>query len=80
MVSAAGGNLQNLGSALRSANAAAASQTTAIAAPAADEVSSAISAALGTHAQEFQALSARAERRHGRIPPQRADRKRRRDL
>ncbi|SPM27254.1 PE family protein [Mycobacterium terramassiliense] len=64
MVSTASGNLQNLGSALRSANAAAASQTTAIAAPAADEVSSAISAALGAHAEEFQALSAKAAAFH----------------
>ncbi|ORW50301.1 hypothetical protein AWB90_07070 [Mycobacterium paraense] len=64
MVSAASGNLQNLGSALRSANAAAASQTTAIAAPAADEVSSAISAALGAHGQEFQAISAQAATFH----------------
>ncbi len=64
VVSAASGNLQNLGSTLRSANAAAAGQTTAIAAPAADEVSSAISAALGTHAQEFQALRARAAAFH----------------
>ncbi|MCW2661787.1 MAG: hypothetical protein JWP83_2939 [Mycobacterium sp.] len=46
IVSAVSGNLQNLGSALRNANAEAASQTTAIAAPAADEVSWAISAAL----------------------------------
>lgn len=64
MVSAASGNLQNLGSALRSANAAAASQTTAIMAPAADEVSSAISAVLGAHGQEFQAISAQAATFH----------------
>jgi PE family len=64
MVSAASGELQNLGCGLRSANAAAASQTTAIAAPAADEVSSSISAALGAHAQEFQAVSARAAAFH----------------
>lgn len=64
MVSTASGNLQNLGSALRSANAAAASQTTEIVAPAADEVSSAISAALGSHAQEFQAISAKAAAFH----------------
>jgi hypothetical protein len=46
IVSAVSGNLQNLCSAMRNANAEAASQTTAIAAPAADEVSWAISAAL----------------------------------
>jgi PE family len=50
IVSAARGNLQHLGSALRSANAAAASQTTAVAAPAADEVSAAITGLFGTHA------------------------------
>ncbi|MGA7054967.1 MAG: PE family protein [Mycobacterium sp.] len=60
IVVAASANLEDVGSALRSANAAAATQTTAIAAPAADEVSAAITALFGTHAQEFQALSARA--------------------
>jgi hypothetical protein len=60
----ASGNLQNLGAALRSANAAAASQTTAISAPAADEVSAAITSLLGTHAQEFQALSTKAAAFH----------------
>jgi hypothetical protein len=60
IVAAASGNLQNIGSALRGANAAAAAQTTAIAAPAADEVSAAITALFGTHAQEFQVLSAKA--------------------
>jgi PE family len=60
VVSVASGNLEKLGSALRTANTAAASQTTAIAAPAADEVSAAITALFGTHAQEFQALSAKA--------------------
>ncbi len=64
IVSAASGNLQNLGTALRDANATAASQTTAIAAPAADEVSSAISTLLGSHAQQFQALSAKAATFH----------------
>ncbi len=67
IVSAASGNLQNLGSALRSANAAAASQTTAVAAPAADEVSAAITGLFGTHAQEFQALSAKAATFHDEI-------------
>lgn len=60
----ASGNLQNLGAALRSANAAAASQTTAIAAPATDDVSTAITSLLGTHAQEFQALSTKAAAFH----------------
>jgi PE family len=65
IVTAASGNLQNIGSAVRTANAAAAALTTAIAAPAADEVSGAITALLGTHAQEFQALSAKAAAFHG---------------
>ncbi len=60
----ASGDLENLGSALRSVNAAAASQTTAIAAPAADEVSAAITALFGAHAQGFQALSAKAAAFH----------------
>jgi PE family len=64
IVAGASGELEDLGSALRSANAAAASQTTWIAAPAADEVSAAITALLGTHAQGFQALSAKAAAFH----------------
>ena len=60
IVSAASGDLQNIGSALRDANAAAAFRTTAIAAPAADEVSAAITGVFGAHAQEFQALSSKA--------------------
>ena len=63
-VVSASGNLESLGSALRSANAAAASQTSAIAAAAADEVSAAITALFGTHAQEFQTLSAEAAAFH----------------
>ncbi len=64
IVAGASGDLENLGSALRSANAAAATQTTSIAAPAADEVSAAITALFGTHAQGFQALSAEAAAFH----------------
>jgi hypothetical protein len=60
VVAEASGTLGKLGSALRSANAAAASRTTAIAAPAADEVSTAITAVFGAHAQQFQALNAKA--------------------
>ena len=63
-LAAASENLQNIGSALRSANGVAAAQTSAIAAPAADEVSAAITALLGTHAQEFQAASAQATAFH----------------
>lgn len=64
IVSAASENLQNLGSELRRASAAAASQTTAVAAPAADEVSAAITSVFGAHGQQFQALSARAAAFH----------------
>ncbi|ORB86924.1 hypothetical protein B1987_27710 [Mycobacterium kansasii] len=64
IVSAASGNLKNLSAALRNATAEAASRTTAFAAPAADEVSEAITALFGTHAQEFQALSAKAASFH----------------
>lgn len=64
LVSDASGNLQNLGSALREASAAAASQTTSVVAPGADEVSAAITALLGSHAQEFQAVNAQATAFH----------------
>ncbi|SPM26697.1 PE family protein [Mycobacterium terramassiliense] len=64
LVSAASGNLENLGAALRSATAAAAGQTTAIAPPAADEVSAAVTALFGMRGQEFQALSAKAATFH----------------
>lgn len=64
IVAGASGNLENLGSMLRSATASAASQTTAVLAPAADEVSAAITALFGSHAQQFQAVSAQAAAFH----------------
>jgi PE family len=64
IVAAASANLESLGSALRSANTVAARQTTAIAAPAADEVSAAVTSIFGAHAQEFQTLSAKAAAFH----------------
>jgi hypothetical protein len=64
IVSDASENLAGLGSALRSATATAATQTTSIAAPAADEVSTAITALFGSHAQGFQAASAKAAAFH----------------
>lgn len=64
IVAAASETLENSGSVLRSANAAAASQTSSIAAPAADEVSAAITALFGAHAQEFGVLSAKAAAFH----------------
>jgi hypothetical protein len=63
-VAAAAGNLQDIGAVVKNATGAAAAQTTAIAAPAADEVSAAITALFGTHAQEFQTVSARAASFH----------------
>ena len=64
IVADASGNLADLGSALRSANAAAATQTTSFAAPAADEISAAITALFGSHAAGFQAASAKAAAFH----------------
>jgi PE family len=63
-MAAASDNLANLGSALRNANAAAATQTTSIAAAAADEVSTAITALFGEHALEFQTLASQAATFH----------------
>ncbi len=64
IVAGASENLADLGSALRSATATAATQTTSIAAPAADEISAAITALFGTHAQGFHAASAKAAAFH----------------
>lgn len=64
VVGAASANIEQIGSALRAAHAAAAAQTTAIAAPAADEISQAITSFFGTAAQDYQALSARAAAFH----------------
>jgi triacylglycerol lipase len=63
-VAQAAGNLRNIGSAITSANEAAAGPTTGVLAPAADEVSEAIAALMGTHSQEFQAVSAQAATFH----------------
>jgi hypothetical protein len=64
LLTAASCNLENIGTSLRSAHAAAAAQTTAIVAPAADEVSEAITSLFGTAAQEYQALGAQAAAFH----------------
>ncbi|BBZ46805.1 PE family protein [Mycobacterium parmense] len=63
-VTDAAGNLAGIGTTLERAAAAAAGPTTGIAAPAADEVSVAISRVFGTYGQQFQALSARAAAFH----------------
>ena len=57
-VSSSAGDLDGIRSALSAANAAAEPPTTGIAPPAMDQVSAAITAALGTHALEYQAVSA----------------------
>ncbi|WP_142995513.1 PE family protein, partial [Mycobacterium persicum] len=58
LVDAAATELAGIGSAISNANAAAAFPTTAIAAAGADEVSAAIAALFGAHAQAYQAVSA----------------------
>ncbi len=63
-LTAAAGSLQNLGSTLRDASAAAAANTTAIAPLAADEVSAGITALFGASAKEFQAAGASAAAFH----------------
>jgi hypothetical protein len=64
MLATAAADAASIGSSLREAHTAAASQTTAIAAPAADEVSAGVTALFGAHAQEFQALSTKAAAFH----------------
>jgi hypothetical protein len=59
-VTAAAGDLADIGSALGEANAAAALPTTSVLAAAEDEVSTGIASMFGTYAQQFQALSAQA--------------------
>ncbi|OBJ56780.1 PE family protein [Mycobacterium asiaticum] len=63
-VTAASASLHDLGSALRASSTKALNQATAIAPPAADEISSAITALFGSHAEEFAAVSARASAFH----------------
>src|SRR6185437_10947843 len=64
LVGQAASDLAGIGSTLSSANAAAAGATTGVIAPAADEVSQAISSLFGAHARQYQALSARAATFH----------------
>ncbi len=58
-VAAAATDLANIGSAIGAANTAAVAPTTGVIAAGADEVSAAIAALFGPHAQAYQALSAR---------------------
>lgn len=64
LMTEASANLADMGSSLRAAHAAAVAQTTAVAAPGADEVSAAISSFFGTAGREFQALGAQAAAYH----------------
>ncbi len=81
-VTAAAGNLANIGTAVQEAATTASAPTTGIAAAAADEVSAAVSQLFGSFGQEFQAVSnqgrgvscrvrAAAERQRGGIPRRR---------
>lgn len=63
-VIAGASDLANLGLTISEANAAAAAPTTGVVAAAQDEVSTAIAALFGSHAQQFQALSAKAAAFH----------------
>ncbi len=59
--------LENIGTALGAANSAAAGPTTGLLAAGADEVSEAVAAVFDTHAQAYQAISARAAAFHARF-------------
>ncbi|WP_415823668.1 PE family protein, partial [Mycobacterium basiliense] len=63
-LAAAAADVAGIGSAIGAANAAAAGSTTAMLAAGADEVSAAIAALFGTHAQDYQAISAQLEEFH----------------
>ena len=64
MLTYAATHLVSIGSTISAANAAAAAQTTGMLAPAADEVSAAVTTLFSGHAQQFQALSAQAAAFH----------------
>ena len=63
----AAADLAGIGSAIEGANVAAAGPTTNLLAAAQDEVLTAIAALFGTHAREFQALSAQAAAFHNQF-------------
>ncbi|WP_142283680.1 PE family protein, partial [Mycobacterium gordonae] len=60
LISAAAGDLANVGSALQAAKAAASGSTTVVLAAGADEVSAAVSVLFGAYGQQYQALSTNA--------------------
>ena len=63
-VTAAASDLANIGSTISSANAAAATPTSAVLAAGGDEVSAAVAAVFGAHAQAYQAISTQAAAFH----------------
>ncbi|WP_257535258.1 PE family protein [Mycobacterium ulcerans] len=66
-VSEAAGSLARIGSLIETANSAAATQTTAVTAAAADEVSAAVASLFDSHGQSFQAVSLQAAAFHERF-------------
>jgi hypothetical protein len=64
MLSAAAGNLQDIGSAVSAGNAAAAAPTTGVVPAAADEVSALTAAQFAAHAQMYQDFSGQAAAIH----------------
>lgn len=67
MVAAAVEDLAGIGSSISAANAAAVALTTDVVPAAADEVSAAIAALFGSHAREYQAISAQSAAFHERL-------------
>lgn len=63
-IAAAAGDLRTIGIAMTAGNSAAAEPTTAVIAPACDEVSVLTTARFAAHAQRYQALSVRATSIH----------------
>jgi hypothetical protein len=67
VMAAAATDLANIGTTIRAANAAAATQTTGVFAAAEDEVSAAVAAVFSAHGQGFQALGAQAAAFHAQF-------------
>ena len=67
LMAAAAADVDQIGSAIRAANAAAAGPTSGLIAPAADEVSAAITKLFGQYGQEYRALVAQAVVFHSRF-------------
>ncbi|KAA1245938.1 PE family protein, partial [Mycobacterium simiae] len=67
VLAAAAADLSGIGEVIGAANVAAAGQTVAVLAAGADEVSAAVAALFGVHAQQYQALSAQAAGFHAQF-------------